>query len=167
MLSPSPQPWHAKYILTTDVADDIMTSDCNSDDASTAKENLSSDYEPSNILHWENNIYSRISATAARWCTQASVYKKFKEAELATARSNKYTTFLGHTSLHVATRYCLLLNIRIKLTVINTEMAAHITWKLWDKLGRKIHGGEIRVWAAITDVIRVVLRFVLSNQDRS
>jgi len=88
-----------------------MTSDCNSDDAFTAKENLSSDSEPSNILQWENNIYNRITATAARWCTQASVYQKFKEAELAAARSNKQTTLLGHTSMHITTRYCLRLNI--------------------------------------------------------
>lgn len=55
-----------------------MTSDCNSDDGFTAKENLSSDYKPSNVLQQENNIYSRISATVGPWCIQASVSKSSK-----------------------------------------------------------------------------------------
>lgn len=110
-----------------------MTSDCNSDDVFTAKENLSSNSEPSNILQWENNIYNRITATAARWCTQASVYQKFKETELAAVRINKQTTLLGHTSMHITARGCLRFNIRIKPTDINTEMPAYIKRKLWDK----------------------------------
>lgn len=123
MLSSSSQPWNAKYILTTDVADDIMTLDCNSDDDFTAKQNLSSDYKPSNILQRGNNIYSRISATAAPWCIQASVYKKFKEAELATARRDQYTTLLWHASIHITTKYYLHLNVRIHSTDISAEIA--------------------------------------------
>lgn len=134
MLSSSSQPWNAKHILTTDVADDIMTSDCNSDDDFIAKQSLSTDYKPSNILQWENNIYSRISATAAPWCIQASVYKKFKEAELATARSDKYTTLLWHTSIHITTKYYLHLNVRIHFTDISAEIAVYITSKLLHEL---------------------------------
>lgn len=87
-----------------------------------------------NLAMWENNIYSRISATAAPWCIQASVYKKFKEVDLVTLRDDRHTALLGHVSIHTTTQLDFHFNTGINFTDINTEIAAYIILKLGHKL---------------------------------